>query len=42
MVKWHKLSSWSLLVIVSVIIVAELKRFKHELMEVKGFEDAKK
>ncbi|GAB4334303.1 MAG: hypothetical protein OHK0038_11220 [Flammeovirgaceae bacterium] len=33
MVKWHKLSSWSLLVIVSVIIVAELKRFKHELME---------
>jgi uncharacterized membrane protein YoaT (DUF817 family) len=28
MVKWHKISSWSLLVIVSVIIVGELKKLK--------------
>jgi uncharacterized membrane protein YoaT (DUF817 family) len=29
MVTWHKISSWSLLVIVSIIIIAELKRIKH-------------
>lgn len=28
MVGWHKITSWSLLVIVSIIIVAELKRIK--------------
>jgi uncharacterized membrane protein YoaT (DUF817 family) len=28
MVRWHKISSWSLLVIVSIIIVGELKRIK--------------
>ena len=28
MVSWHKITSWGLLVIVSIIIVAELKRFK--------------
>jgi uncharacterized membrane protein YoaT (DUF817 family) len=28
MVKWHKISSWGLLVIVSIILVAELKKIK--------------
>jgi uncharacterized membrane protein YoaT (DUF817 family) len=28
MVRWHKISSWSLLVIVSIIIVGELKKLK--------------
>jgi uncharacterized membrane protein YoaT (DUF817 family) len=28
MVSWHKITSWGLLVIVSIIIVAELKRIK--------------
>lgn len=31
MVSWHKITSWSLLVIVSIIIVAQLKRLKKDL-----------
>jgi uncharacterized membrane protein YoaT (DUF817 family) len=30
MVTWHKITSWSLLVIVSIIIVGELKRLKEK------------
>lgn len=33
MVEWHKITSWSLLVIVSIIIVGQLKIFKKELVE---------
>lgn len=32
MVHWHKLTSWSLLVIVSIIIVGELKKLKNQTL----------
>jgi uncharacterized membrane protein YoaT (DUF817 family) len=37
MVSWHKITSWSLLVIVSIIIVTELKHWKDNILAGKRF-----